>query len=1267
MEVAILHLQITDYTGEFAWRWRLLDDHGEELATETVELTAAELSSTGLLDLYRRLWLVDTDPAYRAQSEQAILNPIGDFIGARLLGRIAAELLRRAPTIVGLEVPPDAVRLLGLPFELARYEHTSLMLSGVTWWYHPGAAAAAASRENTGDQRRILAVFALPADASALALVHERRQLARTLAPLGDAVHLEILQYGVTRAALGAALRDAGGWDIVHLSGHGRAGQLTLENADGSGDPVGMRHLLELLAPLAGRTQLVMLSACESGVARAARHGITVGGAVARRPAIALENLGYEVAAALGCAVVAMRYPVEDRFSVTFNNALYRSVLADGAVLEHAVHSSLLEALDDAPGTPLSIATPILLAPAPGLRLGPLKGAAITEPHELGRAPAEAEFYIGSGRTMSSIAETLLGAGDISAVALIGMPGIGKTAAMTESTHLHGHRFDEVVWFALRSGDDVSALRRAVGDQSIAEIRGKSILLVVDDAHHGLDDSGNWRSPELGSLIEELSVPGGRARILLASQRPLPLSPNVRHVVVPLLNRSEAGLLHRQLAERNGIENPERATSLAWLVCRGHPKLTIDVGGGTRAEEKREARRLGSLWNVYSPPAPSTARDSPTPAGSHPGSHIERWAEERITTLPTTSSALLSVICGLEMSDRATPVLDLVWSLFVDAGVIDKSAGPDFTDHLGPLFDAGLAQRYKDIFVLVHPAVAQVARGFDRTIDRITATTMSTWWSLHHDGEHADTESEDALAHYAASAVPYLMRSGAWEAASARAEQAIHHDDSPNMAARLLPLVNTIVLAGSDTPWRRASRYVRAVIVGKIDPQVGLDALTGLFDEAKSLGDAHVMVAAASGIANILTESNPQGAHDWLQEAMKHTGEGTLSPLALFNLRLKSAKLVYQSGADTAHSAAVARDLAVELDALAAGDDLSGANLHTLQAEVRHFQERAGRSIELGGDSSSGQPFFGEADPKASQRELLRAQFNALSEALPHGSFGSGVEHLLAALLAEFAQPGDDAERALVLATLAQLRRRDGSTTDAVALLERALRADYAARASSQAAQDHHQLAIASAELGKPKDAALHLCAAAIIRTRVSKGLFLFVQQPPVLLSIWSLKLLVARRPDLLPDSYASLRTQLAELLGNELETLLSDSPRFPLSITTEGFLTVEWGALPDKVDGDSLTDVLALAHANPSPSQLLDVEYIANHWQETISAVGARDRVQEAQRGIDVLRAAGWTELAAALQRVIAGAGAEVLEGLVGIDSEIVRRTLAQSRYRAP
>ena len=58
---------------------------------------------------------------------------------------------------------------------------------------------------------------------------------------------MRVLQYGVTRERLREALKEAEGWDIVHISGHGRPGELLLETAEGRQDRVTSAELAVLL------------------------------------------------------------------------------------------------------------------------------------------------------------------------------------------------------------------------------------------------------------------------------------------------------------------------------------------------------------------------------------------------------------------------------------------------------------------------------------------------------------------------------------------------------------------------------------------------------------------------------------------------------------------------------------------------------------------------------------------------------------------------------------------------------------------------------------------------------------------------------------------------------------------------------------------------------------------------------------------------------------------------------------------------------------
>ncbi|MGH3983413.1 MAG: hypothetical protein ACRDST_12185 [Pseudonocardiaceae bacterium] len=57
---------------------------------------------------------------------------------------------------------------------------------------------------------------------------------------------------------------------MLHLSGHGGAGQFLLEHADGAPDPVSTAELVKFLRPLRSRVKLAVVSACQSAAATTA-------------------------------------------------------------------------------------------------------------------------------------------------------------------------------------------------------------------------------------------------------------------------------------------------------------------------------------------------------------------------------------------------------------------------------------------------------------------------------------------------------------------------------------------------------------------------------------------------------------------------------------------------------------------------------------------------------------------------------------------------------------------------------------------------------------------------------------------------------------------------------------------------------------------------------------------------------------------------------------------------------------------------------------
>jgi len=289
-------------------------------------------------------------PNRRDASASALLARVGAYAADQVLGDVAGALHARAPVLVALRLPPEAVQLSSLPLELATVAGRTLVESGVVLAHQvvQSLAPSLAQRPTEPGPRRVLAVFALPEGLSALALVRERRALTSLLRGLGNErqVESQVLQYGATRDKLEAALADPLGWDVVHLSGHGSPGSLNFEDENGRRERVDRHQLVEMFQPCAGRTSLVVVSTCESGAVHALRRRTpaqrrlparAAGTAESQRAPAVLPSLGHELNAALGCSVLAMRYPVDDRFSVVFANTMYQGLLRDGATTGEAL------------------------------------------------------------------------------------------------------------------------------------------------------------------------------------------------------------------------------------------------------------------------------------------------------------------------------------------------------------------------------------------------------------------------------------------------------------------------------------------------------------------------------------------------------------------------------------------------------------------------------------------------------------------------------------------------------------------------------------------------------------------------------------------------------------------------------------------------------------------------------------------------------------------------------------------------------------------
>lgn len=558
----MLRLEVLDYESPTAWTWRLTEPGGGFVADHEVRLDAAawQLEAFAGLDGYLRSHAA---PDRRADGEARLVAEVGDWIGEHVLGAVGAALARRAPVTVLVELPAGAELLAHRPLELARVDGSPLAVQDVSL-----VIVAPGGRERRkrpiGARLRMLAIFSLPVDASALNLRRERAELARLIERIaatdGKAIELRVVQYGVTRARLEDVLLEADGWDVIHVSGHGLPAGVLLERDDGSHDLVAPAELAALLEPVAPQVKLVCLSSCESAALTAAEHlrllGVTPPASLADgAPAPsdgALPALATALAGRLDCAVLAMRYPVGDEFAIALGRRLYDLLAGKGQPLPRALALALPRALagDGLRAPAISVATPALFgARAAALTLAPPPRASpVFDPdrQRLAGFPPPPQRFVGRVGAMSRASAALAPGSGRSGVLLVGMAGAGKSACALELAYMHEQSFGLMVWHqAPLHDEDVGAalvgfalalelqlpgvkLVHLVDDRALlAEylprltefLERERVLVVLDNCETLLRDSGGWRDERWELLVGALADHAGLSRLVMTSRR----------------------------------------------------------------------------------------------------------------------------------------------------------------------------------------------------------------------------------------------------------------------------------------------------------------------------------------------------------------------------------------------------------------------------------------------------------------------------------------------------------------------------------------------------------------------------------------------------------------------------------------------------------------------------------------------------------------------------------------------------------------------------
>ncbi|MEW9533282.1 CHAT domain-containing protein [Microbispora sp. NPDC049125] len=776
--MTVLTLAIRNFRDLSRWQWELAGPTGEAVAFHEVELDPAEWQFAAFRDPYSYL-IHYAAPFRRAQRETEILTNLGGWVADRVFGPLIEVMARHAPATVRVAVPEDAAPVMLLPLELAMVEGVPLGVRGISLVFDAGDAPP--PRGGTGPPR-VLGLFSQPDGGSALNMRRERHRLATLLA---GSAEFTALQYGVTPQLLSEVVAE--GWDAVHLAGHGGRDVFRMEGSDGRPLNVTSGELSRLLSPLAGVVRLITVTSCSSAAGAPEGHPPATGA------------LAVDLARRLGCAVTAMRFPVDDDFVTPLTIGLYRRLIIEREPLPRALTRTLGEVASSGDHRPLSLGAPalfgagaadlVLAAPevpdsSDGVAVAGSDGSDGLDGS--GRAarrtwraglPEPPERFVGRVGVMTRASAALAPLSGRSGVLLYGMPGIGTTACALELAHTHRASFDDVRWLDTAGGD-------------LAPPAGRS-LLVIDGMDALVDEEGRWLDPQAGAAITRLAAHDGPGRVILTSHRPLYLGERMLVERVSLLAEDEAYLLAREIPGFADLMRDSTEEAADWLEkAGGHPALVAargDDGGTARA--------------------------------------LTKWTGRTLDRLEPAAGGLLFLLSALEEADRLSWMLEAIWRPYHER--LPLAAETPLDALLLELETQGLIMSEPDddgeARYRVHPVVAAaVGDRYDADARRLVDILGNSVWLRV--GGWVDDSGEPTGEGTAAAVrgLPYMVRLGDHIVALYVLSTAL--TNSRALAAEVLPFARRIRDAVQGTPDAPAAERLLSYLTRRATPQLASEA-----------------------------------------------------------------------------------------------------------------------------------------------------------------------------------------------------------------------------------------------------------------------------------------------------------------------------------------------------------------------------------------------------------------------------------------------------------
>lgn len=1265
-----LLLQAVDVAGPHRWRWLLVDESsGAALADHPVDLDPHASETEAFEDLYRFLrWRAEPDR--RVASETELVGRIGAWIGSTALGeQVGRAIVAAAPVTVRVQVLAGAEFLAFRPWELAHVGGVPLAARGDVALVYDLPGPAGVPKAPVGDALRMLAVFSLPTATSTLALRRERYELSRLVRRVAARgrrrVELEVAQYGVTRAVLRDLAESGDGWDVLHLSGHGGAGQFLLERADGSPDPVSTAELIKLLRPMRPRVKLAVVSACQSAAATTAETLRWLG---LDDPAVELEaqaaqeagqaspvGVARALVAELGCAVVAMRYPVIDDFALGFADALYNRVFRNIQRLDRAVAAAVPAAAGSTPSAArpaISVGTPSIFgASAASLSLAPPIGKPILDPAEEAMAwfPLEPPRFVGRAEAMAAASAALAAESGRAAVVFHGIAGAGKTACAVELAYRHQRAFEALAFWSAPTDPDqfgdalrplAMALEAQLGDYGFAMVdkiatlaqlenflprlrtllRNTGLLLVLDNLETLLTPDGQWRDPRWAPLIGAVTGHDGESRVILTS-RILPTGLDADTVLirpVHALSRDESLLLARELPNlrkllhheaepvRGDTADPELGRRVLTLV-QGHPKL-LELADAAAADRTRLTSQLAAAEAAVDGAALTTflAKGSTVLDAAQFLQTLTAWTTDSTATLPAPARLLLQALCRIEETDRNSATLDGNWA-DLWRRLDQPGNSPPLAGAVAPLVAAALiaadptdpADPNAQVRYRIHPGIAEAVQ--TATPERVTAAVdaeLAAWWT-------------------------------------AVAEWGIEQEGAGQDTGQIV--VRAGLAAGQSV-----DLGVLAAALIEVDSVEAETLLHHVYDQATTVGDHRTASVVAGHLVNLLSDQDRlRDARTLVDQKIEHSrdaGMGSWEQLGDQGRRLRILGLLGRHEQVLTELPAL-RDRMAELpDQPTDNDAMIPWNVQELILDTGGNSALAlgrwAQALELNDEVATTEWRRG-----ASPHATARTRFGNCGPLVRLGRL-TEADQLLHDCRDVFDAAGDITMLGMVYSARAGLEDERGHLQDAVELERTALRLLYVHPDPRHISGSHHNLANY------------------LSRTRVDPG-----EQRAHRLAAALLSHLTGN----LHERAQTLRALTVELRGDAdrpdaptLPTALSDVIRLVDAGDGVHFGDLVAALCPDPDAADqALADLLATAATLPDRTD----RYLSE-WEPVVTAVVdaaiSGHTPTELADHLDELGATtDWAAVVAALRRVLAGDRDQLLAGLDDIDTAILAAVL--------